>query len=137
MIVYKNILTWKFLALIKIILIPFLINCLIYKDHQTTNESLDAFALNHFIPYILEPTRITSYSKTLVNNILSNIISQEMVSGNITATISDYLTQFVFGPNVLPHHTKNQIFMKETGQNLFKQTMYFPNLIKISLMFSK
>ena len=52
----------------------FNINLLNYNDHQPTNEFLDSLASNSFIPYILQPTRITSHSKTLTDNIFSNII---------------------------------------------------------------
>ena len=79
----------------------FNINLLNYNDHQPTNDFLDSLASNSFIPYILHPTRITSHSKTLIDNIFSNYISHEIISGNITATISDYLPRFSFVPNVL------------------------------------
>ena len=78
----------------------FNINLLNYNDHQPANEFLDSLASNSFIPYILQPTRITSHSKTLIDNIFSNIISHEMISGNMTATVSDHLPQFLFAPNV-------------------------------------
>ena len=48
-----------------------------------------------FIPYILQPTRITSHSKTLIDNILTNVILPNSMSGNLTATISDHLLQFL------------------------------------------
>ena len=79
----------------------FNINLLNYNDHQPTNDFLDSLASNSFIPYILHPTRITSHSKTLIDNIFSNYISHEIISGNTTATISDYLPRFLFVPNVL------------------------------------
>ena len=79
----------------------FNINLLNYNDHQPTNDFLESLASNSFIPYMLHPTRITSHSKTLIDNIFSNYISHEIVSGNITATISDHLPQFSFVPNIL------------------------------------
>ena len=69
----------------------FNINLLNYNCHQPTNDFLDSLASNSFIPYILHPTRITSHSKTLIDNIFSNFISPDIISGNITATISDHL----------------------------------------------
>ena len=42
---------------------------------------LDSLAFNSFIPLILQPTRITSHSNTLINNIFSNVIDPDMVSG--------------------------------------------------------
>ena len=79
----------------------FNINLLNYNDHQPTNDFLDSLASNSFIPYILHPTRITNHSKTLIDNIFSNFISPDIISGNITATISDHLPQFSFVPNIL------------------------------------
>ena len=72
-----------------------------YNNHQPTNDFLDSLASNSFIPYILHPTRITNHSKTLIDNIFSNFISPDIISGNITATISDHLPQFSFVPNIL------------------------------------
>ena len=60
------------------------INLLNHNDHQQKNDNLHSLASNSFIPYILHPTRITSHSKTLSDNICSNSISPEIISGNIT-----------------------------------------------------
>ena len=87
----------------------FNINLLNYNDHQPTNEFLDSLASNSFIPYILQPTRITSHSKTLIDNIFSNIISHEVISGNITATISDHLPQLLLAPQVLSKNSYQKI----------------------------
>ena len=38
---------------------------------------------------------------TLNDNIFSNYISQEIVSGNLTATISHHLPQFLIAPHIL------------------------------------
>ena len=79
----------------------FNINLLTYNEHQPTNEFLDSLASNSIIPYILLPTRLTIHSKTLINNIFSNVLSCEAISGNIIATISDHLPQLLCAPNVL------------------------------------
>ena len=98
----------------------FNINLLNYNDHQPTNEFLDSLDSNSFIPYILQPTRITSPSKTLIGNIFSNIISHEVISGNITATISDHLHQFLFAPNVLSKNAcqKSNIYEKDWSKSI-------------------
>ena len=79
------------------------INLLNYNNHQPKNDLLDSLACNSFIPYILHPTRINNHSKTLIDNIFSNFISPDIISGNITATISYHLPQFLFVPNILPN----------------------------------
>ena len=62
-----------------------------YEQHSPTNEFLDSLASSMFLPYIIQPTRVTSNSKTIIDNIFSNIISTDIISGNLTATISDHL----------------------------------------------
>ena len=64
-------------------------NLLNYTDHQPTNKLFDSLASNSFKPYILQPNGITSHSKTFIDNIFPDKISHEVISGNITATISD------------------------------------------------
>ena len=57
----------------------FTINLLNYNDHHSANDFLNSLASNSFIPYILHPTRITSHSKTLIDNIFSNYISNNNI----------------------------------------------------------
>ena len=45
------------------------VNLLNYNKHNQTNELLDSLASNSFLPLNLQPTRITSNSNTLIDNI--------------------------------------------------------------------
>ena len=63
------------------ILGDFNVNLLNYNDHNQTNEFLDSLASNSFIPLILQPTRITSHSNTLIENIFSNVIDPDIIPG--------------------------------------------------------
>ena len=72
----------------------FNINLLTYNDHNQTNQFLDSIASTSFIPLILQPTRITRHSNTLIDNIFSNAIDPDILSVNLTATIPDHLPQF-------------------------------------------
>ena len=109
-----------------------------YNEHNQTNEFLDSLASNSFIPLILQPTRITSHSNTLIDNVFSNVIDPGITSGNLTATISDHLPQFAIIPNMfgnIPGNKSN--IMKGTGPNLIKRILlYFSvdweNLLKIN-----
>ena len=78
----------------------FSINLLNYYEHNETNDLLNSFASNLFRPLILQPTKITSYSNTLIDNIFSNVIDPDIISGNMSVTISDHLTQFAIIPNM-------------------------------------
>ena len=63
-----------------------------------------------FLPHIVQPTRISTTSKTLIGNIFSNIHTPSSVSGNLTSSISDHLPQFLIVPdiffNLLPPKSK-------------------------------
>ena len=37
-----------------------------YEQHSPTNEFLDSLASSMFLPYIIQPTRVTSNSKTQI-----------------------------------------------------------------------
>ena len=92
----------------------FNINLLNYNVHQPTNDFLDSLASNSIITYILQPARFTSHSKTLIDNIFSNILSSEIISGNLTTTISDHLPQFLFVPNISnPSYNRSYIFERD------------------------
>ena len=90
----------------------FNVDLLKYEQHKATNEFLDSLSCNMVLPYIIQPTRITSHSKSIINNIFSNYISQEIISGNLTSTISDHLPQFVIAPHIFSNapNKKSNIF---------------------------
>ena len=64
----------------------FNINLLNYNEDNQTNEFLGFLVFNLFIPLISQPTRITSHSNTLIDNIFSNVIEPDIISGKLPAT---------------------------------------------------
>ena len=91
-----------------VLLGDFNINLLNYNEHNQKNVFLDSLASNSFIPLTLQPTRITSHSNTLIDNIFSNVIDPDIMSGNLTATISDHLPQFSIIPNMFDNVLDNK-----------------------------
>ena len=70
------------------------------KDIMNFYNSLTS---NLFVPHITLPTRITSHSQTLIDNIFSNDLDfAQGISGNFTFSISDHLAQFLIMPIVHP-----------------------------------
>ena len=67
-----------------------------------------------FLPYILLPTRNNRNSKTLIDSIFSNFVSNEVIAGNLTETISDHLPRFLIAPDIFcnPPANKTNIFEK-------------------------
>ena len=68
-----------------------------------------------FLPLIVQPNRIISHLKTLIDDIFSNYISQDIVSGNLTVTISDHLPQFLIAPYIFSNFPdrKTNIFERD------------------------
>ena len=78
----------------------FNINLLTCESHPETNEFI--LMLNSFflLPYILQPTRITERSATLIDNIFANTYSMHAISGNLVSKISDHLPQLLIVDNI-------------------------------------
>ena len=93
----------------------FNIDLLNYDQHSLTNEFLDFLSSHMLLPHIVQPTRIRNNSKTLIDNIYSNVITPNNISRNIAATISDHLAQFLIAPDVFsnPPSTKLNIFERD------------------------
>ena len=77
----------------------FNINLLNYDTRPPPNEFLVSLLSQYLLLHIVQPTRVKSNSKTLINNIFSNYGSN-IVSGNLTASISDHLPQFFVAPDI-------------------------------------
>ena len=94
----------------------FNIDLMHYNEHKPpTNEFLDSLASNSYLPYIIQPSRHTSHYKTFIDNIFRNVISKDIISGNVTATISDHLPQFLISPNTFaePPSSKSNVFERD------------------------
>ena len=56
---------------------------LLKYDHNTDSASfLDSLYTNFLLPYISTPSRVTTHSRTLIDNIFSNNIEDGLISGN-------------------------------------------------------
>ena len=74
-----------------------------------------------FLPHIIQPTRVTSTSITAIDNIFSNIISANIISGNLTATISDHVPQFLIAPEIFRNTPSKKSNNSERDWNNFNQ----------------
>ena len=102
----------------------FNVNLLNYSEHNPINEFLDSLASNSFIPLILSPTRISSCSNTLTDNIFSRIIDPDIMSGNLTATISDHMRQLAIIPNMFGNTTSNKSNIYERDWRKFDREKF-------------
>ena len=67
-----------------------------YDMHKNTSDFYDMLSSFSYRPCILQPSRVTSHSNTLIDNIFVNDISCISDGGNITSSISDHFLQFSF-----------------------------------------
>lgn len=83
----------------------FNLDLLRYHEHNGTNDFLDTLFSYCFMPLINNPTRITSHSATLIDNIFVNdpSIMQQLLSGILFSDISDHLPIFTI------HHNKSHM----------------------------
>ena len=100
----------------------FNINILNCNSDRNTSSFTDTLYSNSFYPTINIPTRITSTSKTLIDNILYNNITKCISAGNIVTSFSDHLMQYIFIPGEISEKpNNNKIFKRKyTAKNLKK-----------------
>ena len=72
----------------------FNINLLNYDKHPLTEDFINTLSSFFLEPHILRPTRITSQSSTLIDNIFFNSIEYQTVSGNLLHDLTDHLPHF-------------------------------------------
>ena len=72
----------------------FNVNFMNYQTNNLTGEFLDGMYSHLLSPLINRPTRITSHTATLIDNIITNSIDADSVNGLLLTDISDHLPIF-------------------------------------------
>ena len=73
----------------------FNLNLLNYESHSYTNDFINFMVSHYLIPHILQPTRVTDHSATVIDNMFTNATDFEATSGNILNQIADHYAQFL------------------------------------------
>ena len=84
-----------------------------------------------FLPHIVQTTRIRTTSETFIDNIFSNIHTPSFISGNLTASISDHLLQFLIFPDVFQNSSPPKSNIYERHWNNFDQESFFLDYLAI------
>ena len=100
----------------------FNLDLLQYNHHTPTQEFIDTLFSHAFIPLISNPTRLTSYSATLIDNIFTNNLSQNVLNGVVVNDLSDHLPVFAyFSGKTLTRDGENKVFIRKiTNENMRK-----------------
>ena len=91
----------------------FNLDLLQYNHHVPTQEFIDSLFSHAFFPLISNPTRLTSYSATLIDNIFTNNLSQHVFNGIVLNDLSDHLPVFTyFGNETLTRRREKKILSR-------------------------
>ena len=94
----------------------FNIDLIKYGDNQETNSFYDQVSSYGFRPLILQPTRVSSNSATLIDNIFTNDVECFSKGGNITSSISDHFIQ-ISQIDVFDRIKNNQLKTEKFSRN--------------------
>ena len=72
----------------------FNLDLLQYNHHRLTQEFVDTLFLHAFIPLFPNPTRLTSFSATLIDNIFTNNLSPNCLDGIVLNDLFHQLPVF-------------------------------------------
>lgn len=73
----------------------FNVNFLKANNHKATREFIEELFSINLYPLITKPSRITERSATLIDNIYTNILDNNLISGLLLNDISDHLPIFM------------------------------------------
>ena len=110
-----------------VLLGDFNIDLLKYEKDHNTADFLDQMYSASLVPHITSPTRITSHSRTLIDNIFSTAISENAISGNMVTSISDHLAQFLFLP-IDQFKTNNNKNIYQRNLKSFNQQIFLEDI---------
>ena len=93
------------------------INLLNFETHGPTSEFADLLYANSFIPLVNRPTRVTQFSATLIDNILTNNFQDihKSTQGILATEISDHFPIFHINWNVCVN--KNDVYIVSRCKN--------------------
>ena len=77
----------------------FNLDLLKFESHPSTEHFLNILGSYYFQPQILQPTRITDHSASLIDNIFFNSLEHVSISGNLCYDLSDHLPNFLIEVN--------------------------------------
>ena len=85
------------------------IDLLKHEEHRPTSDFVDTLYANHMFPLIVEPTRVTDKSATLIDHIMANNfdVYSRHKQGILMSSISDHYAVFHIAGNAQLQHPVN------------------------------
>ena len=92
-------------------------NLLECDNHEATENFYELLSSHTYQPLILQPSRVTSKSATLIDNIFVNDLGISCYGGNIVTSISDHFPQFSFLDILKKHKEKPKLVKARSYKN--------------------
>ena len=89
---------------------------------MNTDDFINNLGVFCFQPHILQPTRITDHTATLIDNICFNSIEHCCISGNLVCDISDHFPNFLF-INKLSCSSNQIIYRRDYSVSLMEKNI--------------
>ena len=110
-----------------VLLGDFKIDLLKYEKDHNTVDFLDQLYSTSLLPHIRSPAWITSHSRTLIYNLFSTDISENVIPENIVTSVSDHLAQFPFLP-IDQFKTNNNKNIYQRNFKSFNQQIFLEDI---------
>ena len=110
----------------------FNINLLNHDQDNLTSEFINLITTGSLLPTITKPTRVTSRSKTLIDNIFINDTFDNLISGNITTSISDHMAQFLLKTTTYPTMPKTTPLVYKRNYNNFNKEHFLLDILEVN-----
>ena len=113
-----------------ILMDDFNIDLLKYGSNEHANRFLNQMYSSQFYPVIIRPTRITTNSATIIDNIFINNIYLDRSSGILINDLSDHLPVVQISPNLNIQKPKKNSFKRRelTKANIYKLRIEIQNI---------
>ena len=114
-----------------ILLGDFNINLLKHDDNDEVSDFFDLISCFSLLPHIIHPTRVSTTTATLIDNIFCNSADQNTTSGNIVSTISDNFPQFLIFNSLLYNKTVQNKSLVHNWKH-FNEEAFLSDMSKIN-----
>ena len=115
-----------------ILLGDFNIDLLKCDSNKNVSDFLDIIYSTNLVPNIDSPTRLTSWSQTLIDNICSSTINDDCIAGSLISLISDTHAQFLIIPNyTITQSSKKDLYKRNFNSKNFS-SKFITDLEKVN-----
>ena len=104
----------------------FNIDLLQYENNSKCSDFFNLVTSYGFLPLIIQPTRFSNTTQTLIDNIFTNDLEHDTDSGNILIEFADHLTQFACLKKGSVHAKSDPVF--KFDESKFDKKLFLEDL---------